>query len=406
MEGGKGQKASYFVRAVALKNGLLPSDEVEFAYTLARRDEDQYVTEEIFQGIFRIRDYDDDNMYLVLGGKRALLIDAGMGKGDLRSLVDSLAGGLPLTVFVTHAHPDHIACLGQFQDDCPVFMHPADLPLLKRFSESRYPEIDPQKIQSVQEGYTFDLGDRQLTVYEAPGHTVGSLVLLESSGFLFSGDAFGSNRPSIPDALWMQNESCLKIDEYLVVLANFRQKVRGSIRFILNGHNDLPLAGEAYLDNLQQAAQTLVDQGAQTLVPSLRPAGIWQVVVGNRLADPHWAAINVHRDHCLTAPPDQIATLSRLELSHGRLRKPLRPGQFDYDARVDPQAVSVKVTLMPASTRCQKLTINGQEVRPGQPFPVRLRGMAERLEIVVTAPDGVTRQGYTLNIQKLGQIRM
>ena len=62
----------------------------------------------------------------------------------------------------------------------------------------------------------------------------------------------------------------------------------------------MPLYGEAYLDNLQRAAQTLVDGGVDVLVPSLRPTGVWQVVTGDRLTDPNWAAINVSKETCLS----------------------------------------------------------------------------------------------------------
>ncbi len=405
-QGEQGLRSVYTLRAVAAAAGMQTSAEASFTYTLERRDQYAYISSELFPGIRRIRDYDNDNMYLVVGQQRALLIDAGMGRGDLRRYVEAYTGGLPLQVFITHAHPDHIACLGQFQQDCPVSMHLADLPLLKRFIERMHYDIDPERLQDARAGFVFDLGGCMLTVYELPGHSAGSLVLLdEERGVLFCGDALGSNRASIPDSLWMQMSSVM-IDEYLSTLLDFRSKVGGKIRVLLNGHNDDPLYGQTYLNNLQQAAQNLVDRGMEALTPSLRPTEVWQVVVGDRLADPDWAAINVNRDHCLSAPPDKIATLSRLELSHGRLKETFRPGLFKYSALVDPQAVSVRVTPTPTSTRVRRLSINGEEVKPGSPHLVRLASGVTRLEIAVTAPDGVTSQVYELVIHKPVQLNL
>ena len=47
-----------------------------------------------------------DTMYLVVGSRKAALIDTGAGIGDLRGLVESLTE-LPVMVLTTHLHTDH-----------------------------------------------------------------------------------------------------------------------------------------------------------------------------------------------------------------------------------------------------------------------------------------------------------
>jgi hypothetical protein len=42
-----------------------------------------------------IRDFDDTKLYVVIGSARALLVDAGLGTGDLRGLVEALIGDRP-----------------------------------------------------------------------------------------------------------------------------------------------------------------------------------------------------------------------------------------------------------------------------------------------------------------------
>ena len=42
-----------------------------------------------------IRDFDDTKMYVVIGSARALLVDAGLGTGNLRGLVEGMIGDRP-----------------------------------------------------------------------------------------------------------------------------------------------------------------------------------------------------------------------------------------------------------------------------------------------------------------------
>jgi hypothetical protein len=96
------------------------------------------------------------------------------------------------------------------------------------------------------------------------------------------------------------------IDQYLSTLKAFRTKVAGKVKFTYGGHNDTALLGETYLDHLQEAAQRLIDLGTDVLVPSPRPSEVWQVVSGDRLTDPNWAAINVNLEKCLATSSRSI----------------------------------------------------------------------------------------------------
>ena len=307
------------IRAMAVARGMLESEVASFEYRICPRPKTAYITRRIESGVVQISDWDNDRMYVVSGTERALLIDAGFGTGDLVGLVERLVQGLPLDVVITHGHPDHVAQMGQFQDRCAIYMHAADLPMAKLFQERMGFQYDLERIKTVREGQIFDLGGRKLRVYEVPGHSAGSIVLLdEVSGLCFAGDAVGSNRPTITDAVWLQFPSAPAVDVILSAWQVFRSKVAGKLTAIYTGHNGDAL-GEAYLDSLLEAAQQLVDRGVEVLVPSWRPVGVWQTVWGDRLTDPNWAAINVDRERCLSAPPEQIATLSNLEILGGVL---------------------------------------------------------------------------------------
>jgi glyoxylase-like metal-dependent hydrolase (beta-lactamase superfamily II) len=398
-------KRTYTIRAIAVLGDQV-SDVTVFRYDIEPRDRATFVSQEILPGVRLIRDFGNNKMYLVTGTKRALLIDAGMGTGDLHSYVEPFIGDLPLDVCITHGHPDHIAAMGQFQADCDVYMHHADLPLAQRFQERMHLEIDLNNVKHIDEGFTFDLGDRQLTVYHIPGHSKGCLALLDSNGILISGDAIGSNGPTIVDALWLQMSEDT-VDEYLSALQVFRSKVRGKIKYICGGHGALFLEGEAYLDHLQEAAQSLVDQGVDVLVPSPRPAGVWKTVSGDRLTDPNWASINVNRDTCLSAPPDQIASLSNLHVKGATMNEAFKPGQLDYTATVDADAYAVEIVPTTTSRRYAALTINGSAVKSGHAFKVTLNATVNALQgnvvsIKVVAPDGETNKVYSLTVTKGG----
>ncbi len=392
-------RRTFHIRA-ATQVGDRLSEERVFDYELDPRGKDVYVSHEIAPGIRVIRDFDDDKMYLIKGSRRALLIDAGMGAGDLRGYVEPFTDGLPLDVMITHGHPDHIACMGQFQADCDVYMHPADLPLVERFIGQMGYDIDLDRIKDLFEGHVFDLGDRQWTVYFVPGHSPGCLALLdEHARILIAGDVIGSNRATIVDALWMQFSDD-SIDQYLSVLQGFRAKVAGKFDLTIGGHNDVPLVGEAYLDHLEEAAQQLVDRGFEALTPSPRPAGVWQTVSGDRLSDPNWAAINVARETCLSAAPEKIATLSQLRITGGALSPAFSPSISDYTVTPTTGAPELLITPTATSRRYAGLRVNGVAALSRQPHRFSVDDRPPLFTIEVVAPDGVTTRVYTLTIAR------
>jgi len=399
-EGGKGQRREYAIKAVAVA-GTETSGAASFAYVTARRDKDAYVSREVRPGVFQIADDETDKLYLVKGSRRALLIDTGMGSGDLRGYVDRLAGGLPMDLVITHAHPDHLALLGQFQKDHDVYMSRLDLPMLERFKPMLGDGVAPERIKDLGEGFAFDLGGRRLVVHALPGHTPGSIVLLDdAAGILWSGDAVGSNRPAIPDAAWLQMPGMAPVDVFLPTLLAFRTRVKGRVKQIYTGHNDEALVGEAYLDNLQSAAQKLIDEGIGVLEPSLRPQGAWWVAVGDRLSDPNWAAINVSKQTCLTAPPGRIATLALVEVAAGTPATGLEVVGERVASTVPATAREATVTLWTTSTRVRRLTVDGVAVKPGAPRRLQLKPGDSALPIVVTSPDGTLTRSYTLSLTR------
>lgn len=165
------------------------------------------------------------SVYLLVGSEKALVIDTGYGFANLREVVDGLAKR-PLLVVNTHGHLDHVD--GNFWfEDCPIYLHEKDWPAYEKyylskkrqevvergrrtrmgwgsdevkdilpedFDEEAYIAKKRPRVLPVREGDIFDLGGIRLVAYEVPGHTWGSIALLdEGTGALYIGDAANSH---------------------------------------------------------------------------------------------------------------------------------------------------------------------------------------------------------------------
>jgi len=135
------------------------------------------------------------------------------------------------------------------------------------------------------------------------------------------------------------------------------------------------------------------------LVPSWRPSGVWQVVVGDRTRDPNWVSINVTQERCLSTSPDKIATLSNLQLNQGASIE-YAPSRSAYTVVVGKSVATIRITPTTTSHSYRALKINGVEVKSGSPYDASLKRGKNPFAIVVTAPDGTTSQTYTLTITR------
>ena len=117
--------------------------------------------------------------FLLKGKERALLIDSGMTGDSARDIAEGLTS-LPIELVNTHADPDHIAGNARFRS---FYMHPAEC--------ANYYNVQKREgtFMPVEDGYVFDLGRRKLEVIGIPGHTPGSIALLDRKNrILISGD--------------------------------------------------------------------------------------------------------------------------------------------------------------------------------------------------------------------------
>ena len=121
--------------------------------------------------------------YLFCGKEKAAVIDTGMNCPNAKELAQNLTD-LPLVLINTHADPDHISGNSAFDT---IYMSPAE--------EENYREHQGAgNFLPVKEGDVIDLDGRSLFVIDIPGHTPGSIALLdEKNRILVSGDSVSNS---------------------------------------------------------------------------------------------------------------------------------------------------------------------------------------------------------------------
>ncbi|MCC8097849.1 MAG: MBL fold metallo-hydrolase [Eubacterium sp.] len=123
--------------------------------------------------------------FLLTGEKKGLLIDSGMTAKNAKEIAEGLTE-LPLELINTHADMDHIAGNDAFDR---VLMHPAEyVNYFQGGSVHKAPV-------PVWDGDIIDLGGRPIKVITQPGHTPGSIALLDiNRRILFSADSVQDGR--------------------------------------------------------------------------------------------------------------------------------------------------------------------------------------------------------------------
>lgn len=192
--------------------------------------------------------------YLLIGSQRALLIDTGLGIGNIRDVVAKYVDLKRVLVVSTHIHWDHIGGHQYFdQIFAPkreiswlVDQFPLGLDMVKKnFADDHFYHKKPKwfnvndyqiyratSVQAVDDSDLFDLGNRCIACIHTPGHSPGHLCFFEKeTGYLFTGDLIyrGTifvNYPSTDPELYQK--SIHRLNERVL-----------EIRRLLPSHHDL-----------------------------------------------------------------------------------------------------------------------------------------------------------------------
>jgi glyoxylase-like metal-dependent hydrolase (beta-lactamase superfamily II) len=223
---------------------------------------------EIRPGIFAIYEpgqWEEVISYLIVGSKRALLLDTGLGIGNIKKLVSEITPFQPI-VINTHTHIDHVGGNYQFQE-----IYGTDTEFSRENAKGKPHEVMEEEVtaeaiwkptpagfsaknftskpfsitKTLHNGDQFDLGDRTLEVIFTPGHSPDSLCLIDQKNrFLFTGDTFYL----APLYVHVPGSDFRQFAQSAALLASLQKDVD----FLMPAHNETLLTAE-YLSKLNQA---------------------------------------------------------------------------------------------------------------------------------------------------------
>ena len=264
---------------------------------------------EIAHNTYEIGEFDCASIFLLVGDEKALLIDAGIGIGDLKGFIRTLTDK-PLMVCYTHDHADHVGGASAFEH---AYVHPKDMPdfakgggiglsvegrlhyiqWIAEREKGVYPynlaedvsEWGPcPPLYPLEDEQVIDLGSRKVRVYACPGHTPGSITFLdENTRTLFLGDACNCNlllRGAPGSHHFTSVEKALF---YLKRLQNLHPKYDR----VFNGHYDFrplgaPLGEDVLPDAITACEQIVAGTAAVEVAPARLPGAqmVHSVLIG------------------------------------------------------------------------------------------------------------------------------
>jgi len=197
---------------------------------------DRYEIQAIDKTSWRI-ETDIVRAFLFVGTEKALLVDTTNFPGPLDEAVKHLTDK-PVILVNTHADEDHISCNDRFPE---AFMHPAEYAYYARTRKAAYAKAMP-----LQDGEVIDLGGRSFEVILLPGHTFGSIALLErETGILVGGD-------SISDTPVFIFGDMRDLDAFQVSLKRLLRRI-DQISVVYPSHGTFPLEKEQIAKELSCA---------------------------------------------------------------------------------------------------------------------------------------------------------
>lgn len=184
--------------------------------------------------------------FLLIGTKRAMLVDAGMSRRNLREFVRTITD-LPVFVANTHGHFDHTGGNGFFDEVYMSAYAAREAKCVFSIGDDarradEYPLDYP--ITVIEEGHVFDLGGRHVEAIAIPCHSPGSLAYLDvDRKLLFSGDEIDPGQVLL---ISYDDEPRKRLEDHLANMEKLKTR-QDDIRLICPAHNGAPIVA-SYID--------------------------------------------------------------------------------------------------------------------------------------------------------------
>jgi glyoxylase-like metal-dependent hydrolase (beta-lactamase superfamily II) len=136
-----------------------------------------------------------ENSYVVVDetSNRAVIVDPGGEGKRLINEIEETKATLE-AIWITHAHVDHVGAIASVKQrwNVPVYLHPLDRRLYE--AAGRQAEVygvpfeePPPPDEEFADGQKLNVGDSEMTVMHAPGHSPGHVVI-HGNGIALVGD--------------------------------------------------------------------------------------------------------------------------------------------------------------------------------------------------------------------------
>lgn len=253
--------------------------------------DDWYETTQLADSSVQITEAERFRCFVIEGTARTLLVDTGIGVGDLAEFVRG-RWGRPHCVLLTHWHWDH---LGGACDFDRVGIHPTERnddgsvsidtlssefvdsprrvvtewaganPLPDDFDVESYGVRPIEDVIAVAPGETFDLGDRSVETVHLPGHSPGQQGVLDrTEGVLYGADLVHLNGDLLA------NFEHSDVEAYRDSVVRVRSlKDDGAFETLATAHNG-PITDLSLVDSMVDGLESILDGTARSTVVDTR----------------------------------------------------------------------------------------------------------------------------------------
>jgi len=214
---------------------------------------------------YRIED-DGVRCFLFIGSASALLVDTCRNQtGSLKAVIDSLTDK-PVMLVNTHSDWDHISDNASFG---PAHMHPAEM--------SSYVQNAKQAtlMRPLWEADWIDIGGQVFEVVLIPGHTPGSIALLDRANkILLTGDSISGGNPIRHVVMFGEKRN---FDAFIVSLEKLLELERkNAFDTIYPSHGQFPLSADTVESTYIAAKKFIAGELSPSEPPVQIPAKLYE----------------------------------------------------------------------------------------------------------------------------------